>query len=70
MGHDKDSSEYTIYFSDFKFNELPERDYLIAVISTLNIEATKKIITEAREKRFISMTGDEGNLVNVTPELN
>ena len=65
----KDSDEYTIYFPDLKSNELPEREFLISVISTINPEATKSIITEAREKRTIIQSEDEGNLVRVTPEF-
>ena len=65
----KNHDDFTIYFPDFKEDELPEREYLIAVISTLNTEATKAIISEAREKRSISMTENEGNLVKVTREF-
>ena len=57
----KDSDEITIYFPDFKPRQLPERDYLISVISTINPEATKTIVAEAREKRFISQAEDEDN---------
>ena len=65
----KDFDDMRIYFLDFKPDELPERDYLISMISTINSEATKTIIAEAREKRSISMAGDEGSLVKVTPEF-
>ena len=65
----KNHDNFTIYFPDFKEDEMPEREYLIAVISTLNTEATKAIISEAREKRSISMTENEGNLVKVTREF-
>ena len=63
----KDFDDIRIYFPDFKPDELPE--HLISVISTINSEATKTIIAEAREKRSISMAGDEGSLVKVTPEF-
>ena len=65
----KDSDDIMIYFPDFKPGELPERDYLISVISTINQEATKTIVAEAREKRSISQAEDEGNLVKVTAEF-
>ena len=47
----KDVSEINNYFPDYTDDELPERDYLIAIISTVNTEATQEIIAEAREQR-------------------
>ena len=67
--HIKDFSEYKVYFPDFSEDKLPERDYLIAIISTLNPDATKSIIKEAREKRSTIENEDEGNLVVITMEL-
>ena len=64
-----DSDEITVFFPDLKTGELPEREYLISVISTINPEATKTIISEAREKRSIFQTENEGNLVKVTREF-
>ena len=65
----KDFDDMRIYFPDFKPDELPERDYLISVIRTINSEAAKAIIAEAREKRSISMARDEGSLVKATTEF-
>ena len=64
----KISDELIIYFSNFKSEEILEHDYLISVISTTNPETTKTIIAEAREKRSISQSEDNGNLVKVTQE--
>ena len=48
--HIKDFSEYNFYFPDFSEDNSPEKDYLIAIINTLNPDATKSIIKEAREE--------------------
>ena len=49
----KNIDEINIYFPDFTSIELPERDYLIAVISTINPEATKNIVEVERIKGCI-----------------
>ena len=53
----KVSDELITYFSNFKSEEISERDYLISVISIINSETAKTIIAEVREKRSISQTG-------------
>ena len=65
----KNIDEINIYFPDFTSSELPERDYLIAVISTINPEATKNIVEEARIKRSICSTDNTDNLIEITPEF-
>ena len=40
----KDLDEINIYFPDFTSPELPDRDYLIVIISTINPESTKKVV--------------------------
>ena len=65
----KGINEINIYFPDFTSDELPERDYLIAIISTINPDATKKIVEEARMKRSICATDNLNNLVDITPEF-
>ena len=65
----KDIDEINIYFPDFISAELPDRDYLIAIISTINPEATKKIVEEAIMKRSTCLAHNLDNLVEITPEL-
>ena len=47
--HIKDLPEYNIYFPDYSEDKLPDRDFLIVIISTIDPEVTKSIINEARE---------------------
>ena len=65
----KNIDEINIYFPHFTSAELPDRDYLIAIISTINPEATKKIVEEARMKRSTCSTNNLDNLVEITPEF-
>ena len=58
-----------IYFPNYKLNEKPERSYLIAVISTINPEATKEIVANERELRSIAVTDKQENLVKLTSEM-
>ena len=65
----KEVDEIMIYFPHYKPNEKPERSYLIAVISTINPEATKEIVANARELRSIAVTNKQENLVQLTSEM-
>ena len=65
----KDIPEDTYYFIDLDGDKLPERDYLISIISTINPEATKSVVKEAREHRSVNDCDDTQNLVAITSEL-
>ena len=65
----KEVDEIMIYFPNYKPNEKPVRSYLIAVISTINPEATKEIVANARELRSITVTDMQENLVKLTSEM-
>ena len=65
----KEVDEIMIYFLNYKPNEKPERSYPIAVINTINPEATKEIVANARELRLIAVTDKQENLVKLTSEM-
>ena len=65
----KDFDEYNVYFPDFSNSKLPERDYLISIISTINPDATKKLVKATRESRSITQSDDPGNLVEIKSEI-
>ena len=64
-----EADEIMIYFVNYKPIEKPERFYLIAVISTINPEATKEIVANARELRSFTVTDKQENLVKLTSEM-
>ena len=65
----KEVDEIMIYFPNYKQNEKPEKSYPIAVINTINPEATKEIVANARELRLIAVTDKQENLVKLTSEM-
>ena len=65
----KEVDEIMIYFPNYKQNEKPEKSYSIAVINTINPEATKEIVANARELRLIAVTDKQENLVKLTSEM-
>ena len=54
---------YKLLVCDCKSNEHK------AIISTLNPDATKHLVAEARAKRSIQKEQEDSNLVKLTPEL-
>ena len=65
----KEVDEIMIYFPNYKPNEKLERSYPIAVINTINPEATKEIVANAMELRLIAVTDKQENLVKLTSEM-
>ena len=65
----KNIPKYAEYFPDYADSKLPERDYLISIISTLDKDATKKLVKEARDSRSIMQSTSDGNLVMITKGL-
>ena len=61
--------EFTIYFPDVTEDKLPEREYLIAVISTLNKETTKTIVDQARKIRSVQKPSDNDELVAISSQI-
>ena len=47
----KELPELNQYFPTLKEDELPERDYMWTIISTVNLEVTSKFIKDARKDR-------------------
>ena len=48
---------------------MPERDYMWTIISTVNPEATSKLIKDARKSRKSEDMIDQDELVEVDPAL-
>ena len=65
----KEIDELTEYFPNYLENEKPERDYPIAVISTLRPDATKRLVAESNENRFIVKTDDSSKLIKITIDM-
>ena len=61
----KEISEIIQYFPEMKEKELPERDYMWVIISTINPEATMKIVKDARKNRKSEDVVNQNKLVEV-----
>ena len=65
----KEVDELYVYFPDYSESELPEREFLWIIISTLKSDETKAIINQAREQRSQKASDNSDNLIEVAPEI-
>lgn len=56
------------YFPDYSEHDIPERDYLWTIISSIMPQETKSLIQEARAARGVQKK-EEQELVRITPQL-
>lgn len=56
------------YFPDYHEQDVPERDYLWTVISSVMPQETKTLIQEARSARGVNKK-EEKELIRITPKL-
>ena len=61
----KEVEDLNAYFPDMKENELPEREYLWTIVSTLRSETTKELIKTARNNRTTKESADQNNLIQI-----
>ena len=61
--------ELNAYFPDYRDNELPEREFMWGVISTIIPEETIKLISDARISRGVKKEENQDELVEVDPLL-
>ena len=57
------------YFPDLEPGKLPERFFIMGILSTLRTGEMKKLIKDARENRSISSRADEDQLVWMTTKV-
>ena len=65
----KEIPEMIQYFPEMKEKELSERDCMWVIISTINPEATTKIVKDARKNRRSEDVMNQNELVEVDPAL-
>ena len=61
--------ELNAYFLDYRDNELPEREFIWGVISTIRPEETTKLVSDARKSRGVKKEENQDELVEVDPLL-
>lgn len=57
------------YFPDMKAEEVPERDYMFKILSTLRREELKILVKDARKQRSICNKSNEKNLIEINPKI-
>ena len=57
------------YFPDIQEKELPDREFMWTILSTLREDAVKKLIEDARKKRSVSNEEDKEELIEIDPEI-
>ena len=65
----KDEEDIMVYFPDYKETELLPRDFLITILTTYNKEAMAELVTQARNKRSITLDSNNDNLIEITQEI-
>jgi hypothetical protein len=64
----RESEDLAEYFPDYELDQIPERNYLIGVISTLYPTATRQLIDDARSKRSIKES-DKDDMIKITKRM-
>ena len=57
------------YFPDYNEKQLPEREYLFKILSTVETDAMKKLIKQARESRSIVNQENDDEIIVIKNEL-
>ena len=68
-GHVKDEPSINKFFPDYRDNDKPDRDYLLAILSTTVPDALQQLILESRESRSVGAYDEAENLIKITPEI-
>ena len=62
----KECDDIMDYFPDLDQDKLPERRFLMGILSTLRTEEMKRLISEARANRSITTQHDEDELIEMS----
>ena len=57
------------YFPDFEPGELPDKEFMWTILSTLREDAVKTIINQARSNRALSNQEDKQELIEIAPSI-
>lgn len=63
----KNCDDLAAYFPDLDENKLPERNFMIGILSTLRNKEMRELIKESRKNRSVSNNPDQNELIEMTP---
>ena len=58
------------YFPDMKDSQLPEKEFMFGILSTLNPDAVRELVATGMKNRRADVQDDHGDLVEEFWELN
>ena len=59
----KDCEDLCNYFPDYEADQLPERRFILGILSTLRLDELRQQINDARKNRSIQENPDENQLI-------
>ena len=59
----KDCEDLCNYFPDYEADQLPERRFILGILSTLRSDELRQLIKDARKNRSIQENPDEDQLI-------
>ena len=68
-GFVKQITDLLSYFPDLEVNELPDRDFMWSILTTLREEGVKKLIADARKNRDVSNEENKQELIEIHPDF-
>ena len=65
----KECHDLLIYFPDIKEGQIPDRDFIYKVLSTLRTEEMRGLVQSARKHRSIANKSEKEDLIEVHPDI-
>ena len=65
----KENNHLMAYFPDMKDSQLPEKEFMFGILSTLNPDAVRELVTAGMKNRSADVQDDHRDLVEVCGEL-
>ena len=65
----KDVQDLMVYFPDYKDNQMPDRNYMFQILTTMRYEQVSNMLMNARKNRALQEKVDDNELVFVNKEM-
>ena len=65
----KQVQDFMKYFPNLEDNELPDRNFMWTILSTLREDEVKKLVKDARKNRDVGNKEDKQEIIAIQPEF-
>ena len=65
----KEAADILEYFPDYSNKQLPDREYMFSILSTLRFSVIEKMVNDARKNRSIEGKENAGQFVYIQKDL-